>query len=389
MTFVIVGAGQAAAWACRTLRSEGYDGRLVLVGEEPLAPYERPPLSKEFLQGKQTAEKPVLKPEWYPANGVELRLGRRATRIRDADRVLVLDDGEELAYDRLLLCTGARPRRFPDAPGVHYLRTLEDASGLARAMRSGRRIAIVGAGFIGLEVAATARRLGLETLVVDPLEIPLLPIVGREVGQFIADVHRAEGVDLRLGERVTRLDGSKVVTDAGAYEADVVAAGIGVVPNVELAEGTGIVVDNGFVVDENCRTSVPEIFAAGDVASYPHPVLGERLRIEHWQNANAQGVVAARGMLGIAARVEDLPWFWTDQYDLNVQMVGHARRWDRVVLRGTGRTFSAWYLEHGRVKMTLAVNRFKDLRPARELIRSGAAVSAEALADESVDLKSL
>lgn len=371
MTFVIVGAGQAAAWACRTLRTEGYEGRLVLVGEEPLAPYERPPLSKELLQGRHTAEKPVLPREWYDANGVELVLDRRAVRVRDAERVLVLEGGQELAYERLLLATGARPRRFPDAPGVHYVRTLADGAGLAAAMRAARRIAIVGAGFIGLEVAASARKLGLETLVIDPLELPLLPIVGREVGEFLAAEHRAQGVELRLGERVTALDGSSVTTGARRYEADVVAVGIGVVPNVELAEGTGIRVDDGIVVDENCRTSVPEIFAAGDVASYPHPALGERLRVEHWQNANLQGAVAAKGMLGLQARVEDLPWFWTDQYDLNIQMVGHARTWDRVEMQGEGRAFSAWYYQGDRVRMVLAVNRFKDIRLARQRIPLG------------------
>lgn len=370
MTFVIVGAGQAAAAACRTLRGEGYEGRLVLVGDEPVAPYERPPLSKEFLQGRQTAEKPVLPREWYDANRVELVLDRRAVRVRDAERALVLEGGEELTYDRLLLATGARPRRFPNAPGVHYVRTLADAAGLATAMRAAHRIVIVGAGFIGLEVAASARKLGLETLVLDPLELPLLPVVGREVGEFLAAEHRAQGVQLHLGERVLALDGSSVTTDARSYEADVVAAGIGVLPNVELAEGTAIRVDGGIVVDENCRTSVPEIYAAGDVASYPHPALGERLRVEHWQNANLQGAVAARGMLGLQARVEDLPWFWTDQYDLNIQMVGHARTWDRVELQGEGRSFSAWYLQGDRVRMALAVNRFKDIRLARERIRA-------------------
>lgn len=400
-TFVIVGANLCGGRAAETLRKEGFQGRLVLVGAEPERPYERPPLSKEFLRGEEEREKIFLQPpDFYREQEIELRLGVRANRIDVRERAVELDGGERLAFDKLLIATGGRVRRLPvpgaNTEGVYYLRTVEESDRIAAELKEGRRAVVIGAGFIGSEVAASARMKGLEVTVLEMTDVPLERVLGAEIGGIFADVHRDQGVDMRLGARVERLEGGgrveRVVTaDGQAIECDFVVVGVGIDPETDLVEGTGIEVENGILVDEHCRTNVEGIFAAGDVANFVSPVLGERIRVEHWDNAQKQGPAAAKNMLGADEPYAEVPWFWSDQYDFNVQYVGHASAWDEVVMRGdvSERRFAAFYLRDGRLRAALAIGRPRDISGARTIIREGVPVTADQLRDEDVDLRKL
>lgn len=401
-TFVIVGANLAGGRAALALRNEGFDGRIVLVGEEPEPPYERPPLSKEYLRGQLPKDKLFIAERTaYEAQEIELRLSVRATRIDVQARALELASGERLRFDKLLLATGGRPRRLhvpgAELPGVYYLRTCADADALATELRAGRHVVVIGAGFIGAEVAASARALGLDVSVLEIASVPLERAVGGEVGQVYADLHRDHGVDLRLEEGIERIEGSaraeRVVTTKGArIDCDVVVVGIGIQPNVEIAADTGIeATTNGITVNEYCETSVPGIFAAGDVARFYHPLLNEQVRLEHWANAQNQGQAAARNMLGRGERYTEVPWFWSDQYDVNMQYVGYASTWDATVVRGSmaERKFTVFYLKDGVLRAALAFNRFRDIRATRELIRARTRPDPAKLEDDDVDLRSL
>ncbi len=400
-TFVIVGANLAGGRAAQALRQEGFDGRLILIGAEPDPPYERPPLSKEYLRGEEPRQKLFLvEPSFYQDNDVELRLGVRARRLDVRERQVELETGEHIPFDVLLIATGGRVRRLQvpgaDLAGVYYLRTIADSEAIAAELRPGRHLVVVGAGFIGAEVAASARMLGLEVTVLEVLPVPLERALGAEMGRVYADIHRDHGVNLRLEEGIQRIEGARraerVITSSGvAIDCDLVVIGVGIEPEASIAEGTDIEVSNGIVVDEYCQTGVPGIFAAGDVANFYTPVLGERMRVEHWANAQNQGIAAASNMLGRREPYAEVPWFWSDQYEVNLQYVGHASRWDRLVLRGNvaERRFSAFYLQEGRVRAALCVNRPRDVRPSREVIRAGAPVDAEKLRDEGVELRSL
>ncbi len=397
-TIVIVGANLAGGRAAEALRKEGFDGQVFLVGEEPHPPYERPPLSKEYLRGEMPREEVFIQPEsFWAEQEVELLMGVRAVALDLAAKRVELSSGERLSFDKLLLATGGRVRRLPvpgaDLEGVHYLRTLDDCEALSRELQPGRRLAVVGAGFIGSEVAASAREKGLEVTMIEVLPVPLQRALGPEVGRIYADIHREHGVELVLGEGVERFEGDSrlraVVTASGRrIECDLALVGVGIAPATELAEAAGLAVDDGIVVDEFCQTSHPDVFAAGDVARFYSPVLGRRLRVEHWHNAQNQGAAAARNMLRREPYAE-VPWFWSDQYDLNMQYVGFADAWDRVVFRGdvAGRRFTAFYLRDGRLEAALAINRPRDIRACRELIQARAVVDAERLADESQDLR--
>ncbi|MCS7275580.1 MAG: FAD-dependent oxidoreductase [Dehalococcoidia bacterium] len=399
-TVVIVGANLAGGRAAEALRKEGFDGRIFLVGEEPHPPYERPPLSKEYLRGEMPREELFVQPEsFWAEQEIELLMGVRAVSLDLAHKRVELSSGERLSFDKLLLATGGRVRRLEvpgaDLEGIHYLRTVDDSEALARELRPGRRLAIVGAGFIGSEVAASAREKGLEVTMIEVLPLPLQKALGPEVGRIYADIHRQHGVELVLGEGVERFEGDSrlqaVVTSTGRrIECDLALVGVGIVPATELAEAAGLAVDNGIVVNEFCQTSHPDVYAAGDVANFYSPVLGRRLRVEHWHNAQNQGVAAARSMLRGEPYAE-VPWFWSDQYDLNMQYVGFADAWDRVVFRGDveARRFTAFYLRQGRLEAALAINRPRDIRAARELIQARAVLDPERLADESQDLRSL
>lgn len=400
-TFVIVGANMAGGRAAEALRKDGFDGRLVLIGADPEPPYERPPLSKEYLRGEMPKERLFIsKGDTYQEREIELRLGVEVTRIDPKERTVALADGETLPFERLLLATGGRERRLSvpgsDLDGIYYLRTIADSERLATELRPGRRVVVVGAGFIGSEVAASARMKGLEVTLLEMMPVPLAHILGEEMGRACAELHADHGVMLHTGEAVERFEGGqrveRVVSASGhTFDCDFVVVGVGIAPETGLAEGAGLAVENGVVVDEYCETSVPGIFAAGDVANFYHPVLNERLRVEHWSNAQRQGLAAAKSMLGQREPYVEIPWFWSDQYESNIQYVGHAKSWDEVVLRGdvADRKFSAYYLKDGRLRAALTVNRFKDIAPSRQLIRRGVIVEPNKLRDEDIDLKSL
>jgi 3-phenylpropionate/trans-cinnamate dioxygenase ferredoxin reductase subunit len=402
-TFVIAGAGLAGAKAAETLRDEGFAGRLVLIGAEADRPYERPPLSKGVLLGKDQRDSVfVHEPGWYAAHDVDLRTSTVVTAI-DRDRHLVrLSDGDELRYDRLLLATGAAPRslRTPgsDLDGVLRLRTLGDCDQISAAVRDGTRLVVAGSGWIGLEVAAAARELGAEVTVVTPSSLPLRRVLGDRMATVFADLHVARGVTFRYHNQIAEVRGSGrvtgvVLTDGTVLDADVVLVAIGVTPNVVLAEQAGLAVDNGVLVDHRLATSDPEIFAAGDIANHDHPLLGTRVRVEHWATALHGGPAAARAMLGQDAGYDRLPYFYTDQYDLGMEYTG----WvppdadAEVVVRGDldRREFIAFWLVDGRVAAGMNVNVWDVADDIEALVRSGATVDPARLADPGIDLTAL
>jgi 3-phenylpropionate/trans-cinnamate dioxygenase ferredoxin reductase subunit len=398
-TVVVVGANLAGGRAVETLRSEGFDGRIVLVGEEPDRPYERPPLSKEVIKGEREPASAFLRPEsWYDENLVELRLGVRATKL-DPSGSVELADASTLDFDACLLATGSRVREISSdgfLEGVHYLRTMRDAQTIREGLRSKPRVVVVGAGFIGAEVAASARTVGCDVTMIEMLPVPLQRVLGDDIGTVYADIHRDHGVDLRLGEGVERFEGSgrveAVVGSSGArYEADLVVVGVGVVPNTELAEAAGIACDNGVVVDELCRTSAEKVFAAGDVAKRPDPWSGKAIRIEHFQNAQNMGPAAAKAMLDKGEPFNEVPWFWSDQYEHNLQMLGHTSPDVDHVLRGSfeERDFIVFYLDGDRVVAATALDRGRDIAATRRLIQRKVAVDRSKLADPDVGLKVL
>ena len=378
---VIVGGGLAAGTAAAALRDAGYDGDVVLHAAEPHLPYERPPLSKGYLAGEAEADSMLVHPaSWYAEHDVEVRTGSRVDRI-DADAHTVTADGATEPFDRLLIATGASPRHLAaaDESGapVAYLRTREDSDRLRSMLTPGHRIAILGGGFLGLEVAAAARSAGADVTVLEALDLPLLRVLGPEIGAVFADLHREHGVDLRLGAKVTGFDGdgrrARLTVDGSAdVDADLLVVGIGASPDVALAEATGLAVDNGILVDERMRTSHPDVFAAGDVARAHHPVLGRSIRVEHWDNAIRQGRVAGRAMAGDEdAAATDLPYFFTDQYDLGMEYVGDVGPdgYDEVVIRGdvAKRVFRAFWVAGGKVVAAMQANDWDasdTLRPA-------------------------
>jgi 3-phenylpropionate/trans-cinnamate dioxygenase ferredoxin reductase subunit len=400
-TFVIVGASLAGATAAVTLREEGYDGRLLLVGAEADLPYERPPLSKEYLRGEKPLEKVLVRPaEVYGSLEVELLLGTRASSLDPVARIVELEGGERLRCDKALLCTGGRNRRVPipgiGLEGVHDLRTLADADGIREEARPGRRAVVVGMGFIGCEVAATLRALGVQVAAVELFNAPLERVLGEEVGRVIADLHRDHGVELVLGEGVEAFEGARRVervrtTGGRVLECDFAVVGLGIEPAAELAAAAGLEVENGVVVDELCRTSADGVYAAGDVANHRHPLLGRRVRVEHYLNAIEQGTAAARSMLGRGEPYAPVHWFWSDQYDANLQYAGFHTRWDELVVRGSleEQRFAAFYLEGGLVQAVVALNQARDVQRAKRLIAARVPVDPARLRDPEVDLRTL
>lgn len=400
--FVIVGGGLAGAKAAETLREEGFDGKVVLLTEEAERPYERPPLSKGYLLGSDERETAFVHPaDWYAEHDVDLRLEAKVTAIHTDEHEVELDGGERIGYDKLLLATGSRPRRL-DVPGadlgdVRYLRELPDADHLRDVLDEGHRVAVVGGGWIGLEVAAAARTHGAEVTLIEMADLPLQGVLGEEVASVFADLHREHGVELLLGAAVREIvgDGDRVValvtSDGREVMADTVVVGIGITPRVELAEAAGLAVDNGVRVDASLRTSDPDVFAAGDVANVDHPLLGERVRVEHWANALDGGPAAARSMLGQEVSYDRLPFFFTDQYDLGMEYIGHAPPggYDQVVLRGDvpGRAFQAVWLRDGRAVAGMHVNLWDEgIAPLEELVRSGRELDADKLRDAEIPL---
>ena len=400
-TIAIVGASLAGSSAAATLREEGFDGRTVLIGAEPQLPYDRPPLSKNYLRGTTPFEKTLLRPpEFYRERDIEMRLGTTVTRVDAEKRTLALQDGERLEFDQLLIATGGRNKRFPipgiDLPGVYDLRTVADADRIREAIGHGGRAVVVGLGFIGAEVAASMRQSGLEVVAVEPFKTPLYRALGEEIGRVVEGLHRDNGVEMILDDAVTAFEGSgkveRVVTRNGRrIECSLAVFGLGIEPATELVAGTPVRVDNGIVVDDQCRTNVPGIFAAGDVANHYHPVCGRQMRVEHWQNGVKQGAAAARSMLGRGQAYDEVHWFWSDQFDANIQYAGFHAAWDRIVVRGSLplRKFLAFYLTEGRVESVVAINQGRDMRRTLPIIKARVAVDPARLEDPAVDLRTL
>jgi 3-phenylpropionate/trans-cinnamate dioxygenase ferredoxin reductase component len=400
-TFVIVGASLAGGWAAATLRQEGFDGRVILIGAEPQPPYERPPLSKEYLRGEFSFEGALVQPpDFYDENDIETRFGVRATRVDATEKVVELDGSEHVAYDKLLIATGGRNRRFTTPgvglEGVYDLRTVADSDRIRAEIAPGRKAVVVGMGFIGSEVAASLRRSGVDVVVVDRNRVPLRRVFGDEVGRVIQGIHRDHGTSMIFEDTVAAFEGAgrvgRVATARGrSIECDFVVVGLGTEPVTDLLAGTGVRIDNGVVVDEYLWTGVEGIYAAGDVANHYHPVFGRRIRVEHWQNALKQGPAAARNMLEKDEPYEDIPWFWSNQYEYNLQYAGFHTEWDELIVRGSldERNFVAFYRKDMRVLAAVAVNRGKDLRRSMPLIKAQEPVDAAKLCDLDVDLRSL
>lgn len=402
LTHLIVGGGLAGAKAAEALRETGFDGQITLLAAEPHRPYERPPLSKDFLLGASARDKVFVHSEsWYAEHQVELRLSTTVSALDRHSRRVVTTGGEQLRYDKLLLATGSSTRRLAvpgaDLDNVIYLRTLDDSERMKEALTPGTRVAVIGAGWIGLETAAAARAAGAEVTVLEHAELPLVSVVGARVGQIFAELHRDNGVDLRCGVTVTGLRAGRgsavaavILADGPDVPADLVIVGIGVTPNVNLALVGGLTTDNGIVVDAQLRTSDPDIFAAGDVANAYHPVLGRHIRLEHWASALHQPAVAADAMTGGGSTYERLPYFFSDQYDLGMEYTGYVDALDRdsVVIRGDTRKreFIAFWRRDGRVLAGMNVNVWDVTGAITSLILSGARVDADALADPDVPL---
>ncbi|MDH6246546.1 FAD-dependent oxidoreductase [Mycobacterium sp. OTB74] len=403
-TFVIVGGGLAGAKAAESLRNTGFAGRVVMFAAEDRLPYERPPLSKEFLAGKKTVEEFTVQPaSWYPDHDIDLQLATAVTTLDRSAHIVAYGAGNHEHYDKLLLATGSRSRRPPipgsDAHGVYFLRTVDDATELLAQLSDGRRLAIVGGGWIGLEVAASARGLGTEVTVVESAALPLLAALGREAAEVFADLHRAHGVDLRLGTTVEEVITAEHAAtglrlgDGSTIAADAVLIAVGAMPNIELAERSGLVIAaGGIAVDESLKSSDDDIYAVGDIASAEHPLFGTPIRTEHWANALKQPEVAAAGMLGTPGSYDELPYFFTDQYDLGMEYVGHAPHYQAAVSRGDlgKREFTMFWLdgEH-RVLAGMNVNIWEGLDDIKTLVRSRRPVDASALADRSIALSTL
>lgn len=399
---VIVGGGLAGARTAAALREEGYEGRVVLFAAETRLPYERPPLSKSYLKGESSAQEAQVFPAgWYAEHDVDLRIGTAVTAVDRGDHVVVTTGGERTAYDRLVLATGASPRRsdLPGAAlgGVRYLRTVEDSDALRAAFVDGARVVMVGAGWIGLETAAAAREAGSEVTVLEMAEQPLLAVLGPRLGRSFADLHREHGVDVRTGVSVTAFEpaphdagvvGAVRLADGASIPAGVVVVGIGVRPNTELAEACGLQVDNGILVDAQGRTCDPDVFALGDVANADTPALGARVRVEHWANAHDRPASVARGLLGRSGEFDKLPFFFSDQYDLGLEYSGRARPGDEVVLRGDleRREYVAFWLAGERVTAGLNVNVWDVQDDIQALITARTPVDRDRLANVEVPI---
>ena len=400
-TVAIIGAGHAGGRAAEAMRQAGFRGGIVLIGEEAYVPYERPPLSKELLGTDADLEKVFCNPpDYYAQNGIELRLETRATSVNRAAGTVGLESGETIAYDRLLIVTGGRVRRL-DCPGeelegLHYIRAIPDTLALRPALTEGARVVVIGGGFIGLEVAASARMRGCAVTVVELADQVLARVADPAVGDLVAALHRKNGVRIMTGASVERITGhgrvdEVVCTDGEILAADVVVVGIGILPNVEIAANAGLAVANGITVDEFGRTSDANIFAAGDVAFHYNPLLGHHLRLESWANAQNAGVAVGRNVVADPEPYAEIPWFWTDQFDLNMQIVGAPESWDRLVTRGdpqSGRCV-VFYMEKSRVVGATTFNLGRDVRACRQLVETGMEFTDAELANEDTRLKNM
>jgi 3-phenylpropionate/trans-cinnamate dioxygenase ferredoxin reductase subunit len=397
---VIIGGGQAGGQTAICLRQNGFEGTITVVGDESYVPYERPPLSKAYLAGDVPEERMFMRPAaFYAEKGIDLQHNKTITRIDRSAKRVHLAGGEVMPYTQLVLATGGRVRRLDcpgaDLPGVHYLRNIDDVRGFREKLVAGIKLVIVGGGYIGLEVAAVAIKRGCAVTVLEAQPLVLNRVVAPEMSAFFTDVHRAAGVDIRTSAAVTAIEGNGKVeavrTNNGRLAADVVIVGIGIVPNVELAAEAGLAVDGGIVVDDCARTDDPAIFAAGDCTNHPNAIVGGRVRLESVPNALSQGKTAALAMLGRPEPMVEVPWFWSDQYDLKLQIAGLAQPTDQIIIRGqmADRKFSACYLRSGIFVACQAVNTAKDFLQSKKLIAENARPDPARLADSSIALKDL
>jgi 3-phenylpropionate/trans-cinnamate dioxygenase ferredoxin reductase subunit len=403
-SFIIVGGGMAGAIAAQTLREEGFDGKITLLGQEQHGPYERPPLSKDYLQGKADRDSIFVHPEhWYAAHAVELRLSSAVTSLDPSSRILTTATGTQLSYDKLLLATGSRPRRLhvpgADLDGVYYLRNVEDSERLKIEFAEAKRVVIIGAGWIGLETAAAARAAGLEVTLLVSGDMPLERVLGSEVAPLFAELHQSHGVDLRYRATAVELTGRHgavtgvILSDGTLIDADMIIVGIGAIPRTDLAAEAGLKIDNGIVVDEHLRTADPDIFAAGDIAHAYNPRLGRHIRVEHWANALRHGAIAAKAMLGQDTVDVRPSYFFSDQYDLSMEYTGDIgpAGYDRVVFRGheDSRQVIVFWLDEQRVQAGMNINIWDVADDIERLILSARSIDADDLADPTIPLASL
>ena len=399
--FVIIGAGQAGGWTAKTLRDQGFDGKIVLVGDERHPPHERPPLSKQVLCGDAEPEVCHLWPanQWAALN-VDFRPGVKIANVHRTEHTVETSRGEKIPYEKLMIATGSRPRLLPthgtQLKGVFYLRYVGDSLMIRERLVPGATVVIVGGGWIGLEVAAAAKKRGANAVVVEFADRLCARALSPDMSEAILDLHKKHGVDVRLKRSVTRFEGEGalervVLNDGMEIATQCVVIGIGIEPNIELAAEADLEVENGIVVDETGRTSDPDIYAAGDVTNHPNALLGRRVRLESWENAQNQAIAAAKAMLGKPEPYAEIPWFWSDQYDANIQLVGLPERYDEVAVRGdrNGGTFTSFYLLGGKIVGVAGINTGRDVRFARRLIASGAAATVAQLSDPNVKLQSL
>lgn len=396
---MVIGASLAGARAVETLRADGFDGRVVLVGAEHRLPYDRPPLSKEVLTGQKNPDETRIHPaKFYSDNEIELLLGTRATRIDAPGQRVELVGGQTIDADKVLICTGVTPRR-PEIPGigldgVYYLRTVDDAISIRERIGSQSSVVILGGGLIGMELAASARACGAAVTVLERDAGVLRRVLATTIGERLARMHMGCGVEIRMNAKIDAIEGDGHVrrirmADGSVVDADLVLVGIGATPAVDIAEASGIEVDNGIVVDEFCATSMPNVYAAGDVTNHPNRTAGGRVRLEHWQNAQNQGIAAAHSMVGRGAPYHDVPWFWSDQGETNIQVAGCPHRADRVVWRGDPDSleFSAFHLKEGVLVGAVGINKRRDVRMAMSLIDKQMRPDAVMLSDPAVDLR--
>ena len=400
-TVIIVGAGHAAGQAAASLRQKGFDGTIVMIGDEPYVPYQRPPLSKAFLAGELDTERLYFKPaKFWPEHDIDMRLNTRVDSIDREGKSVSLSNGETLSYDKLLLCTGSRVRELPipghDLDGVHYLRSIADVDAMRPNFVAGKKLVIVGGGYIGLEVAAVGRKNGLDVTVLETESRVMNRVVATEISDFFQNMHTEEGVKLELGRRVQEIGGDGSVTevvcaDGFSVPADLCIIGIGIMPNIEVAEAAGLNCSNGIVVDEFCQTSDPDIYAAGDCTRHPNAILGRHLRLESVHNAIEQGKTAAAAICGQPSAYAQVPWFWSDQYDVKLQIVGMSEGYDQFVLRGdpATRSFAAFYLQDGKLLAVDAVNSPREFMLGKKLVTAGARFSLDELGDTNKDFKEL
>ena len=399
-TTIIAGAGHAGGQTAISLRQAGYEGRIIVCGDEPVPPYQRPPLSKKYLSGDLALERVFLRPEdFYAKNDIELRLGNAVREIDPGRRTVGLDGGGSLPFTDLVIATGSRPRQL-DVPGadlanIFYLRTLEHTDAIRSALVAGRKLVVVGGGYIGLEIAATARGIGLEVCVIEAADRILGRVTAPEMSAYYTRAHRARGVDIRLSAGVASFEGNGTVEGVRCGQetipADVVVIGIGIDPDVHLADSAGIRCHDGIVVDERCATSAGHIYAVGDCTRHPNPILGRTLRLESVHNALEQARTAAANIAGTPTRYEQVPWFWSDQFDLKLQMVGMSQGYDTIVQRGSmdGDDFAMFYLKGGVLIAVDAVNRPREFMACRKLVPERPSIDPARLADESIPMREM